>query len=266
MGCLNKMVKYTLFATNLLIFILGAAVLSLGIWTLADQSSFDEITEKAMAECKGDTKCEEGLKSLNKIASATYILIVISALIVIIAFFGCCGAYKENKCMLGTYFTIILVLFIAMVVGTVMITHGDLGKTIKDSLKDELKMYDDTPGNNINAKASKTFWNLVQEELSCCGVNNVTDWTKNKDKDDFHFTSLINKPEGCCKIDRNGNPLDTNGIQECRESSESADSEKYYFEGCYTLIEKQLPIGVAIGVIIFMFISLLLSFALCTMV
>ena len=29
-------------------------------------------------------------------ASASYILIVISALIVIISFFGCCGAYKVN--------------------------------------------------------------------------------------------------------------------------------------------------------------------------
>jgi len=271
MGCLNKMVKYTLFATNLLIFILGAAVLSLGIWTLVDKYSFDKITEKAMNECKGDTECKEGLKSLNKIASATYILIAISALIVIIAFFGCCGAYKENKCMLGTYFTIILALFIAMVVGTVMITQGDLGEKIKVSLKKELKMYDDTPeDNNAKAQASNTFWNLVQEELRCCGVDSFTDWTDNTDKD-FHFNNNFNKPKGCCKKDREGKTLDPDGIEynDCRKS---ADSQKYYFEGCYTLIEKQVKdnqnilVGVAIGVIIFMFLNMLFSFALCTMV
>ena len=45
----------------------------------------------------GNTECEEGMKSsISLYASASYILIVISALIVIIAFFGCCGAYKVN--------------------------------------------------------------------------------------------------------------------------------------------------------------------------
>ena len=43
----------------------------------------------------GDSTCEDGVKnSIDLYASASYILIVISALIVIIAFFGCCGAYK----------------------------------------------------------------------------------------------------------------------------------------------------------------------------
>ena len=45
----------------------------------------------------GDHDCEETLKSsISLYASASYILIVISALIVIVAFFGCCGAYKVN--------------------------------------------------------------------------------------------------------------------------------------------------------------------------
>jgi len=270
MGCLNKMVKYTLFATNLLIFILGAAVLSLGIWTLVDKYSFDKITEKAMNECKGDTECKEGLKSLNKIASATYILIAISALIVIIAFFGCCGAYKENKCMLGTYFTIILALFIAMVVGAVLGYSGNLEKTIKFPLEEAMKKYDDNPGDNQAKGALKTVWNEVQEELRCCGVDNVTDWTQNPEQ--FHFTLPINKPEGCCRKDRNGNTLDTNGIKECRESPESADSKIYYFEGCYTAMKNQVKdnqnilVGVAIGVVVLMFLNMLFSFALCTMV
>jgi hypothetical protein len=27
--------------------------------------------------------------------------------VIVVTFFGCCGAIKENKCMLGTYFTVI---------------------------------------------------------------------------------------------------------------------------------------------------------------
>merc|ERR1719449_74309 len=127
----------------------------------------------------------------------------------IIAFFGCCGAYMENKCMLGTYFTIILVLFIAMVVGAVLGYSGNLEKNIKSPLLTALNKYDDTPGDNAAKIALKSVWNEVQEELKCCGVNNVTDWTQNPDKDQFHFTGLINKPEGCCRIGRNGETLST---------------------------------------------------------
>ena len=44
-------------------------------------------------------------------------------------------------------------------------------------------------------------------QLKCCGVNNVSDWTQNPDKDQFNFEGLINKPEGCCEIDRNDKDL-----------------------------------------------------------
>merc|ERR1719400_1510264 len=108
--------------------------------------------------------------SISLYASASYILIVISALIVIIAFFGCCGAYKENKCMLGTYFTIILALFIAMVVGAVLGYSGNLEDNIKNPLESALNKYDDTPGESTHKAALKAVWNEVQKELKCCGV------------------------------------------------------------------------------------------------
>jgi len=223
MGCLNKLVKYTLFATNLLIFILGVAVLGLGIWVVVDKPSFFGILEDATDVCGGDTSCEEGMKSsISLYASASYILIVISALIVIIAFFGCCGAYKENKCMLGTYFTIILALFIAMVVGAVLGYSGNLEDNIKNPLESALNKYDD-------------------------------------------------KPEGCCQIGRNGDLSPTEKTA-CRESVESPPGDKYYFEGCYTAMKNQVEdnqnilVGVAIGVVVLMFLNMLFSFALCTMV
>jgi len=262
MGCLNKLVKYTLFATNLLIFILGIVVLGLGIWVVVDQPSFFGILDDATAVCDGNPECEDGMESsISLYASASYILIVISALIVIVAFFGCCGAYKENKCMLGTYFTIILALFIAMVVGAVLGYSGNLEKNIKSPLLTALNKYDDTGDN-----ALKTVWNKVQEELKCCGVDSVADWK------DIVFTGSINKPEGCCRIDRKGETLNTSEIQTCRESTEPSPGVTYYFEGCYTKMKRQVKDnqttvgGVAIGVIILMFLNMLFSFALCTMV
>ena len=96
--------------------------------------------------------------------SAAYILIVISALVIIVAFFGYCGSIKENKCMLGTYFTITLALFIVMVVGAVLGYSGNLESAIKDPLLNALKKYNDQPTNDngINYKAA---WNNIQSDV-----------------------------------------------------------------------------------------------------
>jgi len=40
----------------------------------------------------------------------------VAVIVALIAFFGCCGAIKENKCMLITYFVIMLAIFIAGIV------------------------------------------------------------------------------------------------------------------------------------------------------
>merc|ERR1711970_1145606 len=76
--------------------------------------------------------------------SAAYILLVVSALVVLVSFFGCCGAIKESKCMLGTYFVLILAMFIVMVVGAVLGYSGDLDTAIKSPLQDALKQYKDS--------------------------------------------------------------------------------------------------------------------------
>jgi len=33
---------------------------------------------------------------------AVYIIIAVGAALMLVSFFGCCGAVKENRCMLGT--------------------------------------------------------------------------------------------------------------------------------------------------------------------
>ena len=48
--------------------------------------------------------------------SAAIILIVVSVFIVILTFFGCCGAIKESKCMMYTYGLLLCVILIAQVI------------------------------------------------------------------------------------------------------------------------------------------------------
>ena len=67
--------------------------------------------------------------------------------------------------MLGTYFTIILALFIAMVVGAVMTYKGDLKSNIKNPLESALNQYDDKDAGNQAKAALKAVWNQVQKEV-----------------------------------------------------------------------------------------------------
>lgn len=62
----------------------GAIMFGLGIWTVVDKNFMNE------------------LLGTNLFAGATYVLIITSALVCMVSFFGCIGAAKEVKCMLLT--------------------------------------------------------------------------------------------------------------------------------------------------------------------
>lgn len=49
-----------------------------------------------------------------------YALMGIGGITLVIALFGCCGAYHESQCLLGTYFTILIVIFATQVTGATL--------------------------------------------------------------------------------------------------------------------------------------------------
>ena len=64
------------------------------------------------------------LQQIQVYQSATIVLLVLSILVIIITFFGCCGAYKENRCLLATVCTYMTIRSFAKVV--FMIIHQKL--------------------------------------------------------------------------------------------------------------------------------------------
>jgi len=255
-GCMANLVKYLLFTTNFLIFVLGLAVFGCGIWVLVDQPSFMNLFDEASQQIP-DLNFD-----ITLYTSAAWILIVVSALVVIISFFGCCGAIKKSKCMLGTYFTLILAMFIVMVVGAVLGYSGNLEETIKKPLKDALNKYD-PDSDDQGMVAYRNAWDEVQKELKCCGIDDYTDWAT------VFADKPFNKPVGCCAINRNGDAISSADVEACQKST---DTDTYYFNGCYTSIEntitenQDIVVGVAIGVVVIMFLNMLFAFAMCTMV
>lgn len=267
------MSKYFLFITNFLVFGLGVAVLGCGIWVLVAKPSFLGILDDAHDLCgEGDTSCDDIIYNISLYSSATYIMIVIAALVIFIAFFGCCGAMKESKCLLGTYFTIILALFIVMLIGAILGYSGNFEDTIKTPFEKALKKYDDQPAeDDQSAKNYKSVWNEMQKELKCCGIDSFKDW-QNTTGADFNFPDGFNKPEGCCVYSREGDDeLTPDQIKDCRAANPNDDGQSvdYYFKGCYTSFTDKiesnqgLVVGLAIAVVAVMFLNILFSFALC---
>jgi len=275
MSFCQKLVKYTLFLTNFLIFVLGLCTLGFGIWVLVDKPGFLDLFTKA-EDVMNDQGVDMNGFDIGVYASAPIILIVIAVIVTIIAFFGCCGAMKENRCMLTTYFVILLALFIGMIVGSVLVLQGKFDDQIKSPLLDSIKYYkDDATSSQPKELAFKEMWQTVQKELKCCGVDGVADWKTAQDAGWGENTNPdYPKPEGCCFYSRgqvDENSADT--IKACRmaDYNSTISTKTYYFEGCYTAfvdeIESQQDkiFAVAIATVVIMFINMLSSFALCTM-
>lgn len=59
-----------------------------------------KISEKGVLEVLNGIKDVPPI--LTQVAGACYLLIAVGAVLTLLGFLGCCGAYCENKCMLGT--------------------------------------------------------------------------------------------------------------------------------------------------------------------
>merc|ERR1712080_299128 len=75
---------------------------------MGDQPSFLSLFEQAEKILPEEFA---GKFDLNLYSTAAYIIIIVAAIVVVVSFFGCYGAFRESKCMLGTYFVFILGLF-----------------------------------------------------------------------------------------------------------------------------------------------------------
>eukprot|EP00092_Neocalanus_flemingeri_P014801 GFUD01015975.1.p1 GENE.GFUD01015975.1~~GFUD01015975.1.p1 ORF type:complete len:274 (+),score=61.70 GFUD01015975.1:75-896(+) len=248
MGVVDSCAKYFLFATNFLIFVLSCIVLGLGIWVLVDRSSFLDLLDETDA-------------SVPIYNSAVILFLIVAISAIFISFFGCCGAYKESRCMLATYFVLVLALLVLITVGAIIGMAQGVGK-LSDPFLDTLSRYDASRSTTI-----ETTWDQVQADLSCCGVNSPNDWmTYNARYDGSSFAVsgdsylLAKVPQSCCAtaIDKDM----------CMVTPTAANGA--FVQGCFAQVRSQIENhinvvgGVSIAVIVIMVLNLFISFYMCT--
>jgi len=248
MGVVDSCAKYFLFATNLLIFILSLIVVGLGTWVVVDRSSFLDLLDQTNA-------------SVPIYNSAVILILIVSVSAVFISFLGCCGAYRESRCMLGTYFLFNLALLVLITVGAIIGMAQGVGK-LSSPFLDTLSRYD--PGRNT---AIEVTWDKVQIDFSCCGVNSPKDWMEFNTgfQGDTMYASgstylMARVPESCC-----GGASDKDRCMVTPTQYNGA-----FAQGCFALVQSQIEHhvtvlgGVSIAVIVIMVLNLFISFYMCT--
>lgn len=250
MGFFSSCSKWLLFVSNFLVFILSSVGLGLGIWILVDKSSFVDLLEQT--------------DHTIHIYNSTAILILIVAVgSILISFFGCCGAFKESRCMIGMYFVILFALMILVLAGAIVAMTQGIDK-LSEPFKDSLSQY-----KRGRQSTLERTWDDVQIQLHCCGVISPGDWsTYNsgfQSGDDFEQNGNVGLPhlrvpESCCAS------AQTKDL--CRQIPTLANG--VYVEGCFTKVKEEIMThintvgGVSIAVIVVMVLNLFLSVYLCT--
>jgi len=120
---------------------------------------------------------------------------------------GFLGAYKNRLVLLqifiGSLLLILLLQLIAAIVGFTLRNKAD--SQLHQQLISSLPAYA-----SQNSDVVKE-WDRLQQQWSCCGVDNSTDWTS--------FTTLKSPPDSCCLGNKCG--------------SSSVNGTSYFSPGCY---------------------------------
>jgi len=228
MGCCDNIIKYVIFLFNFVVFLCSVALIGIGAYIQVQMNKYLDFL--------GDTY-------LN----TSVILIIIGGVMLLISFFGCCGACTENPCMVYTYAVMMTLILLSMigVAITIYIYKDDVSKVITDGMKKGQQNY-----GKDDFKGVTEAWNIVQHELKCCGVVDYKDWEN---------TDFGKVPDFCC-IDNTANCAD--GVI---DQPESQAKNVIYTTGCLSLFENTIQdnvgaaAGVGVGLIVLLFIGILVS-------
>lgn len=157
-GCLQT----TFCVFNALITVLAAVCVGLGAWALTSTDSFLNRISEALKELP-----DTGITAQN-LQGAAIVIVIIGSVIMLIAGIGCCGAAKNNKCLLGVFFIAMVIICIIVIVAVVLTQLYSRDK-INAAFTDLLKKYKEDQKEQLDK---------IQEILQCCGVNGPEDFTE----------------------------------------------------------------------------------------
>lgn len=140
----NKCVKYLLFFFNLLFWLSGCLILGVSIYLKVSKNA-NQITNEALP----------GID----------LMIAIGAIIMVLGFLGCCGAIRENRCMLLLFFIFLLLIFILLVAAGIAgaVSQNKMNDWVDQRLQNLTATFKQDP--TLRDDLQK-----LQTDLKCCGL------------------------------------------------------------------------------------------------
>ncbi|XP_026566939.1 CD63 antigen [Pseudonaja textilis] len=221
-----KCIKYLVFFFNFIFWLCGIALIALGIFVQIELKDTLVMTGPASA------------------SAAPIVILSVGVIVFFISFFGCCGAAKENYCMITTFAILLTLIFLVEIAAAIAgyIFKDKVRTVIENEIQEEMNNY------NRSLDVKKTLDNL-QKKYSCCGVASYTDW--------FNVTKPEpgKVPASCCK--------------NSTDCTKNPTRDNTYEEGCVKKIELWLRnhivivAAVALGIAFFEILGII--FACCLM-
>lgn len=156
------LMKILLFIFNFIFVILGIVLIVSGVLIHTSDKDVDILTDTALP-----------------FLSVGTLVIVLGVIVFIVAFTGCCGAIKENKCLLTTFIVLLLIILAIELVCVILgyLYQGQVESILTDGIIENMDQY----AQNVNGTDNvvKDAWDQIQMEGECCGVLGRSDWWMN---------------------------------------------------------------------------------------
>ncbi|XP_020644459.1 CD81 antigen [Pogona vitticeps] len=179
-GC-TKCIKYLLFVFNFVFWLAGGIILGVALWLRHDSKTTTIL---------GSTLNDQQAPSTYYVG--IYILIAVGAVMMFVGFLGCYGAIQESQCLLGTFFTCLVILFACEVAAGIwgFVNKDQIAKDVKqfyDQAVFEAKLTDEN-----KSKAAQAVVKSFHETLKCCGTGSfLTDLYIKATAEDFCSKGLL---------------------------------------------------------------------------
>uniref|UniRef100_A0A8C2D6W5 CD82 molecule b n=1 Tax=Cyprinus carpio TaxID=7962 RepID=A0A8C2D6W5_CYPCA len=199
-------------------------------------------------------------ESSTTLKVGAYILIGIGSLSMLMGFLGCIGAIYEVRCLLGLYFTCLILILIAQVTAAVIIYFQ------RDLLKHEMSTIVNTVVVNYTGynKTSEQAWDYLQRTMKCCGWTGPSNWTENLVIKSQKNSSQILYPCSCRNESISGTYIKETGL--CLSLS---PDWPVFTTGCVSSVEDWLLrncgviLGVCVAIAVIELLGMILSMCLC---
>ncbi|XP_038642426.1 CD63 antigen [Scyliorhinus canicula] len=211
-----KCVKYLMFIFNFLFWISGIALIVVGILVQTKVNGTLHITSVAAS-------------------GAPIVIIIVGVVINFVAFFGCCGAWKENYCMVTTFAVLLILIFLVEIAAAIA------GYVFKDQIRGVFERSFNETMRNYNSSGNAANIDNLQKQFHCCGSAHYTDWFPPRQV-----------PDSCCKV-----PATNCG--------RNVTATNIYQEGCVNVINTWLKnnivivAGVALGIALFQLLGIIFA-------